>query len=274
MGMWTTSIRLLRWAAFLVPLGYAGMLLAVAVHEGVGHGGTALAFGGSFHGLVVRLDGSGFARSYAEGHRLEVLAGGIVATTVLGFGLLAACAFVRGPLLGSALAVLALTQLLDGLPYGFWNAVSAKPPGDVGRILALADWPPLRPILLIVLGALHLGAVVLGTRALLGAVRRDTGRSRSAEVVGTGVGLTVFTAVGAALFPWEQITGTSTLLVTTVDTALQGLVVLVCLWVQGPAPVARPATQSAWVGGITGSWVLCAGVVAAVACWLARGWFW
>ena len=47
--------------ALLVPAAFLGDLLAVAVHELLGHGMAALLLGGDFWGFEIHLDGMGWA---------------------------------------------------------------------------------------------------------------------------------------------------------------------------------------------------------------------
>ncbi len=49
------------WIAFALPIAYVGIILAVVIHEVVGHGVTAVVSGGVFEGFVVYPDGGGFA---------------------------------------------------------------------------------------------------------------------------------------------------------------------------------------------------------------------
>ena len=83
----------MKLVAFLLPLGYLGLLLAVVVHELVGHGLVALALGGTFRGFTIHWDAMGWAAvspPAVDGvwRHVAILSGGIMATTIVGSALL------------------------------------------------------------------------------------------------------------------------------------------------------------------------------------------
>ena len=126
-----------------LPFLYIGQILAVAIHEILGHGLAAVALGGTFDGFGMRWDGMGWAYASlppeaSQTDRIVHLAAGVIATISSGLVFLAlAHAFRRRIAVRFALLIGAVSCLLEGLPYIFWNAYHPVLPGDIGRILAL-----------------------------------------------------------------------------------------------------------------------------------------
>ena len=141
-----------------------GPLLAVVVHEVAGHGLVATLLGGWFEGFWIDFDGMGSASTGApEGGEpwsaVAVLAGGIVATSLLGALLFAAgYALRRRTWLALPVVVVSFGLMTEGISYAFWNGVRPVPPGDVGRILRWVDEPTLGVGVVLVSGVLLLAA--------------------------------------------------------------------------------------------------------------------
>jgi len=140
----TSFFRRLVWLTlFLAPIGYTANIFAVAVHEIVGHGLVAQLLGGRFIGFWMKSDGMGGAFAFAAAdapvsHSIIILAGGVIATTLVGFILLVVAIVLRRWLLSRlVLLVLSAACLLEGPPYVFWNAYHPVPPGDIGRVFEL-----------------------------------------------------------------------------------------------------------------------------------------
>lgn len=160
-------------ALFLLPLLYVGEILAVAVHEILGHGLAAVALGGTFDGFVLKWDAMGWAyTSLPAGasatDTIVLVAAGVTATTVIGLVFLV-CAYVFKRRVDIRLCVLVLSFacLMEGIPYVLWNSYHPRPPGDIGTILTLrcAGQVPhgsvLRIVLLIVSGIMFLAVTFL-----------------------------------------------------------------------------------------------------------------
>jgi Tol biopolymer transport system component len=124
---------------------YVGELLAVAVHEVLGHGLAALCLGGEFTGFTIRWDGYGFACAYMGGdasvwHEIVMLSAGICVNFFFGIFFLALALMFRKRLfLRLSLLVFSIMAFLEAAAYLFWNAYHPIPPGDIGRILAETD---------------------------------------------------------------------------------------------------------------------------------------
>lgn len=198
--------RLLLAGLVVVPLAYASMLAGTVVHEVLGHGLTAIAVGGEFHGFVIRADGAGYARTSGdENHRIAVLAAGIVVTTVVGFALLLAARRLRGRDFACVAALVpALLFLQESGSYAFWGALVGRPPADFGKIVHMVGTQEARVVLSIASGAVWLAAVVLGMRELFLWMQRVTGSSTTRRALAV---LASFAVVDAGLwmvFDWDR----------------------------------------------------------------------
>lgn len=267
--------RLGLWLLFLLPLGYVGMILTVTAHEVLGHGGFAVLAGGTLRGFNVQHDGMGSAYVYAAGHRTWMLSGGIVVQVVLGSLWVGVALLVRRrPLIHAALVLLAMNFFLDGLPYGFWDAVFEGDIGDVGRILSGEAWPPLRPILLSVLGLLLVGTTALTSWLLFRVVERDAGPLSLAQAMTVAGALLVGMVVGFASFDWEQlIPGAG--LVPAIGAGLLQSVIGVWLVLTRRRQVERVrVSKLGWGIGIPAAWFAAGAVVTVVALWLSEGIYW
>ena len=144
----TTRLSAIYLGAFL-PLAYAANILAVIIHEVLGHGLAAILIGGALHGVVVHWDGMGYALTELPADcspvlRMLQLASGALATITVGVPV-----FVLGLGLTTKsrsklpLVVVGAIVALEGLPYLFFNSVFPRPPGDFGRLLII--WQALLP---------------------------------------------------------------------------------------------------------------------------------
>lgn len=135
-GSQAEEVGRLILAAFIVlalpslPFGnylvYPFVILTTWFHE-MGHGLTAIAMGQSFETLVIYANGSGVAQSRVAGDaspflRAAIAAGGPLAPTLVGAGLIVASAHKRAwrPVLwGTAIAIFASVILYVRSPVGF-----------------------------------------------------------------------------------------------------------------------------------------------------------
>lgn len=131
--------RLLALSLYALPVLYVAAILAVSIHEIIGHGLTTYLLGGIFHGATIRLDGMGWADVDPKGLSSSALAlmflGGAVSTglfTVLFFGLTLVKRFA--PLVRFSLVLAAFAFLLDGFPYYVWDSVFMGGIGDFSMI--------------------------------------------------------------------------------------------------------------------------------------------
>lgn len=211
-----------RLALYLLPIAYCAGIAAVAVHEVLGHGMTALAFGGAFRGFTLKWDGMGWALVEPElnaplTHQVLIYAGGICATALSGVVLLASLLLVRRrPHFELTLLVLAMNMLLEGPPYAFWNALHPAPPGDVAVILALLNNAGrerissyVRWTLFVSGGLVSIGTIVVGSLLFFRSIEDILGREDSLRGWRRLLALTLFVglpgATGWLMFDWNQI---------------------------------------------------------------------
>jgi hypothetical protein len=256
--------------AIALPLAYAGSLLAVLVHEAIGHGAVAALLGGRFVALVVRLDLMGYATTVMPPTgRVAVLAGGIVSTALAGALGVVLARRVRSPVAGLALGVLAVAFLHEGLPYAVWNSAMGAG-GDVGRLLRIVG-PGARAWVL----PLAIVAYVVGTYAGHAALFRRAedvlGPLSRGWAFGVAGGTAVVVAAGYLAFDWEPLLGRPTVLPAVGALAL-GLAVAAVLVarrrreVPGDGVPARRLARAAVL-----AWIATAALAGAVALWLEDG---
>lgn len=151
---------------FSLPVLYLGILLAVFLHEVVGHGLTSALLGGRFNGFGILLDGMGWAdvdlAGMSDPGKALVFLGGAFYTTVfaLFWGALS-LVFKRNYFLRLTFLLWAGTSLLDGLPYFFWDAIYLGGIGDFSMIWMLYRNPGLRMLSIGLCGPLMIAAIVL-----------------------------------------------------------------------------------------------------------------
>ena len=156
------STRTLQVVLILLPFAYLGMLLAVVVHEALGHGLATVLLGGRFMAFIVRFDGMGFAvtllppEAPAWKHTV-MLAAGVTSTIVSGTIFLVIAKRVRAAIISLVLIVIAINLAIEGSSYLLWNSIHAVPPGDIGLIISSSGSPLLRMTLIGLGGLLSLG---------------------------------------------------------------------------------------------------------------------
>ena len=230
--------RLFALLVFLLPAAYVATLLAVIVHEVVGHGGTALLLGGQLQGFEVHWDAMGWARirlpsgTTTAGYALH-LAGGASATAFLGAALLGMALRLRKCLFGSmALAVASSAFVLDGSIYMFWSSWLPNPPGDFSRIIAMTSPSPWRWVFLclgftltVVFAFFPMALVVRAAAGWVFDGRPVTAGRRATmpALIGTGY------ALGQVAFNWDQlVAGIGNL--PRIAGVITGLAMAVALW--------------------------------------------
>jgi hypothetical protein len=142
---------------FSIPLIFIGIILAVAVHEILGHGMGAELQGHNFTNFTLLPDGMGWA-NYEYTHPITpseekfILLAGPISTYI--FALLffiLAFLFRKKFFISLTALILGAAQLLDGAPYMLWNSIFSSGGGDFGRFLA---YNPDFKFLFIILGAI------------------------------------------------------------------------------------------------------------------------
>ncbi len=211
--MITMSIRraatrsVLYFGAFL-PLAYAATIAAVAIHEVLGHGVTAILLGGTLDRVVLRWDGMGYASTRLPENCAPVLqmlqlAGGALATIITGLPI-----FLIGVLLPSKsawklpLVVVGTLIALEGFTYLFFNSVYPRPPGDFGRLLGIWQYTSLPGhaigrAAMVLLG----GAGTLAVMFLASAILHDTIACRLSESARPSLAMSIYVLAGFVILP-------------------------------------------------------------------------
>jgi len=276
-------------ALFLAPIAYVSNIASLAVHEVLGHGGTALLLGGQFKGFDLQWDGMGHAMmSAAPGappsHSILILAAGSCATTVAGLALLGAAILARrSAALRLTLLLLSLLCLLEGPPYLLWNAYRPVPPGDIGEILALlsrggsTDTSYWRWSFMIFGGFISLTATVGLLAFLFQAVEESLGNGERLRGVMRAVVLIVFLAIPGSIawfvFEWNQLAPGIGLLPCLVGSA-SVVVTAAGLYFVSLDPRPSPSLRTISWRHLLASWGAAVVTIAVMLLWLTDGLSW
>ncbi len=270
---------LVAFFASLFLWAYLGVLMAVAVHEVVGHGLTSIVVGGDFRGVMLGFDGMGWAdtpRAFESPVRaMTVLMGGVTSTVIVGLGLgWLTWRFQRRPAMAGPLSALAAMHMLEGGPYMLVNSVHPAQPGDMARLIELAPgarWP------LIIFGTALVAATMLAT------VRFATWLIESLATNGRGLSHRLRVAAGFMIaiaasaleftFDWESLApgvGSWPNLGFSVGWLASAAVVVKWHWVAQPL---ESSARSLWMS--VGVGLIALGTVALIiGLWLRHGWSW
>lgn len=258
----------------VLPWSYTCMILAVIIHEIVGHGLVSLCLGGEFVGFSIMTDGMGWAMTSGGQNPQVGLAGGVFMTSLAGTVALIASFNKRfSPLLRILFSVLALMLLLEGVPYTFWNSLFPRPPGDIGKILMSTNPnSALRWTLCTVSGAALVASVGFGSLALWRSLEQLLGSmdSRRAAVIM----LLAITVPGVAynfVFDWNQLIDDVGHIPSVTHAVMHVLAAVFLYRVRSRniAPAAVP--KATWAVCICASWAVCAGLFGAVMLWMRHG---
>jgi hypothetical protein len=135
---------------FVLPIAYTGIVIAVGVHEILGHGLFSEVVGMSFESFNLKIDGMGTAYSnFPEGMPEETMPkfslfiwtlAGPAMTILFGIILISLAYIFRKKFFASlSCLILAILSILDSSPYVFWNTISPVGTGDIAKILS---WYP------------------------------------------------------------------------------------------------------------------------------------
>ena len=281
--------RITMLALFLAPIAYVSNIASLAVHEVLGHGGTALLLGGQFKGFDLKWDGMGHAMmSPAPGappsHSILILAAGPCATTVTGLALLGAVRVAKRSIaFRMTLLLLSLSCLLDGPPYLFWNAYRPVPPGDIGRILTLlskggsTDTSYWRWSFMVIGGAVSLIATVGLLAILFQAMEESLGNGERLRGLKRAVVLIVLLAIPGSIawfvFDWNQLAPGIGLLPCFVGSAT---VVLTAAGLYAVSLDPRPSLslRNVSLGHLLASWGVAVVMIGLMLLWLTKGLSW
>ncbi len=189
-------ISVIRLAALVTCIGLATSRLGLVVHELIGHGGAALAVGGSVTEVRLFWFAGGWVRFAAVQGELVIALGGIAVESVVGIALWVGLARRRSlggriaRAIGAVLVLHATWYLATGTWHGYGDGVTLH------RDLGDAKWLVALPA-----AAITLGAAFLGARCVLGALAATVAGSQRARIAGAAIALVVAGGIqlGAAL---------------------------------------------------------------------------
>jgi hypothetical protein len=270
---------------FLLPIGYVAEIAAVAVHEIIGHGLSALIVGGKFSGFVLRWDGGGWAfTSVPPTYHVLHLASGVIATMIFGTILLGLVfLFPKRTDIQLALLIFSFFFLMEGIPYILWNSYRPVPPGDIGRIILhscgenAAEESLLRWFLLAMGSILFLGLSFLfytwifsGMEKLILNGKQFTGGSR---IFALFFLVALPGIVGWCLFDWNQLAPGVGILPYVVEVLSVISIASILFWFRPQPSREHPPHPITW-RCIAVSWTCLIVTVLAMALWFNQGVQW
>ena len=150
---------------YVLPIAYMAIIIAVLVHEILGHGLFTMILGGKFLGFTVLVDGMGWVNidvtGVSQGAIAMMLLSGALLTNLLAIVLFALSYKLRkNNIMSITLLFFALSFLMDGVPYFLWDAIYQGGIGDVSNILKLYPKESLRISIIIINGILGILGLV------------------------------------------------------------------------------------------------------------------
>jgi hypothetical protein len=265
---------------FSLPVLYLGIILAVSVHEIVGHGLAAHLLGGRFKGFGLAIDGMGWANVDilglpASGKAL-VLWAGASATAVFSLVFFLLSMFFKArPYAQTAFLLLAVVCLMDGVPYFFWDAVLLGGIGDFSMIWMMYPDSTVRAAVILLFGlAMTAGIVYFNTRFFRISCRR-LGEGKSLTLGGRAVlafMILLLQAFGWFTFDWNQLVPGVGLLPGIVALALTLATLGFLIRPRMNTRIDSPGTTR--VRGkapLIAAWAISAGMALCIALWLQKG---
>ena len=274
---------------YILPIAYVATIIAVAVHEILGHGIATVLLGGDFTGFVLKWDGMGLAycflpRTATTLVRILLLMAGIIATTIASvIALYLSYFFRKKTSIQLAFIVISFFCMMQGVPYVLWNAYHPVPPGDIGKVILLicGQQPPHDSVIRWTFLTLGILLFVVTTFYFCVSIFRKmeeiilngsqfTGRARVIALctflVGPGV-------VGWFKFDWNQVAPGIGILPCVVG-ALSILTVAIILFWYRPDFKKRDSFHSISWRHILVSWSTFVATVLAMVLWFADGVMW
>lgn len=272
-NLWTMSL-------FSLPIIYLGIILAVSIHEVIGHGLTAALLGGQFKGFGILLDGMGWAEVELVGlsdlSRALMLFGGVFYTTIFSLLFFAlSVAFKRNRFIRLTFLFFAITSLLDGLPYFFWDAIYLGGIGDFSMIWFLYHSHILRMVVIVLCGSLMAITIVLFNIHYYKIAYSWLGEGKQIKLKGKilfSCMIFLLQVLGWFSLDWNQlIPGIDSLPnILALAIVLVTLVALVAFYKVEQFDESRQETSSTKTP-IYMAWLACMGVIFLILQWLQKG---
>ena len=272
--------NLFTMVIFSLPVIYLSIILAVFIHEVVGHGLITVLLGGQFTGFGIHLDGLGWANIECADlpmlSKILIFFGGAFSTTV--FALLSftlSIMYRKSRFASLAFLLFAVVSLLDGAPYIFWDAIYLSGVGDFSMVWLLYRSDAMRNVLIGFSGLIMLVGIVGFNFQYYRIASRWLGEGKMIKRKGwISFSLLVFLLQAAAWFSfdWDQLIPGVGLLPSVVGVviALLTILPLVAYHEERSAQEAwsRSSHARAYIGG---AWIVCIGVIFMIKKWLQNG---
>jgi hypothetical protein len=265
---------------YAVPLLYISSILAVSIHEMIGHGLTTRLLGGIFQGATVKLDAMGWAdvdpQGFSPAALVTMYAGGAVSTGILTILLFSLGLLKRfGPLVRLTFFLIAFGFLQDGWPYYFWDSIIVGGIGDFSMIRNFYPSATLRFAVTVLSGAGLVSGIVLynsvGYRlagSLLGA---GFPQDRRRKIIFFSVWL-VLQALLWFAFDWNQIVPGVGIFPSVTAIAIAAVTMLI-VETRGLHKIPAQAEKNSGQLKVPLiiAWICCLGTFLTVALWLQNG---
>lgn len=265
---------------FSFPVTYLGIILAVFIHEVIGHGLSALLLGGQFNGFGLALDGLGWAKlgtDHLPAAKIAlILLAGSFSTAVFSLFCIALWKiFRKHHFTALTFLFLSITSALDGLPYFFWDAIYQGGIGDFSVIQLLYPRHGFRIPAILVSGLLMLFVLIWFNVAYYRLACGWLGNSRPArkkEKILIAGSIFLLQCFGWFSFDWNQLVPGVGLIPTL--SALTVVLIILSLSVAfqkpGNGPILLPVLHRPWFP-LAAAWIACAGIVFVILQWLQYG---
>ena len=265
---------------FSLPVIYLGIILAVFIHEVIGHGLTTMLLGGRFNGFGIAPDGLGWAKVDVSGlppiRIALVLLGGVLSTTIFSLACFGAYrAFKRRQFAALTCLFFGLTALLDGLPYFFWDAVYLGGIGDFSGIWNLYHREALRLLVIGVSGPLMALVIAWFNVAYYRLAYAWLGEGRQVRLrdrLLIALVILLLQVAGWLEFDWDQLIPGIGLVpsISALAVVLVTLAWIVASYRPGKVTASLPERRGYKIPMLA-AWVACAGVVFVILQWLWKG---
>jgi hypothetical protein len=272
--------NLLYLLLFSMPALYLGAILAVSIHEIIGHGFTAQLLGGRFKGFGVALDAMGWADIDAKGLSAQRMAvmylGGAVSTTLCSLLFFAlGLASRRKTQIRFLFLILGFSFMLDGLPYYFWDAVFLGGIGDFSLLNMIYPDKLLRIVVIVLSGILMSAMIILYNAWYYRIALRFVGEGKPVSLKGKSAFSLVILlqqTICWFAFDWNQLVPAVGMLPSLVGVALAAVTLLYLIFSRASAEREESA-ELTWrfKAPLIAVGTVCAATMLCIALWLQNG---
>jgi hypothetical protein len=269
-------------ALFLVsaPVLYLGAILAVSIHEIIGHGLMAQILGGRLKGFGIGLDGMGWAdvgvKGFSAQRMVAMYLGGAVGTTLCALAFFAlGKAFRKNALARLVFCLLGFVFMLDGLPYYFWDAIFLGGIGDFSMVSNIYAGSALRIGTIALSGLLMAAMIALFNAWYYRIAIRFVGEAKPASMKSKiAASLMIFLQQACCwfVFDWNQLVPGVGILPSATGTAAAAITLLYMIF-SAERVEKEESIASKWSlkSLLIVLWAACAVTIICIALWLQKG---